>query len=93
MKTRVLRDMKTRQIFQRTEALRRAYLFVARNVTLPDAIRMRAQHRLAQLPKRSTPNIVKNTCIKTGKQRGASFLFLFFVFWFPSGSERLKGGA
>lgn len=63
--------MKTRQIFTRTEALRRAFLFVARNVTLPDQVRMRAQHRLAQLPKRSTPNIIKNTCIKTGKQRGA----------------------
>lgn len=68
--------MKTRQIFSRTEALRRAYLFVARNVTLPDQVRMRAQHRLAQLPRRSAPNLIKNTCIKTGKQRGASRLLL-----------------
>jgi len=87
LKSRVLRDMKTRQIFQRTEALRRAYLFVARNVTLPDQVRMRAQHRLAQLPRRSTPNLIKNTCIKTGKQRGASLAMARGASVLPQGAK------
>lgn len=62
--------MKRRQLFERSEVIRRAYLFVARNETLPDTIRTRAQQALHRMPKRSTYSEIKNTCIKTGKQRG-----------------------
>lgn len=65
-----IRDMKRRQLFERAEVIRRAYLFVARNETLPDTIRTRAQQALHRLPKKCTPTEVKNTCIKTGKARG-----------------------
>lgn len=71
LKARVVRDMKTRQTFERTEAMRRAFLFVARNTTLPDTIRIRAQQRLALLPGNSSPTRVKNACIQTGRQRGS----------------------
>ena len=65
-----LRDMKRRQLFERSEVIRRAYLFVSRNETLPDTIRTRAQQALHRMPKKSTPVQVKNLCIKTGKGSG-----------------------
>ncbi|KAL7415663.1 hypothetical protein BDY24DRAFT_381822 [Mrakia frigida] len=67
--------MKRRQLFERAEVIRRAYLFVARNETLPDTIRTRAQQALHRLPKKCTPTEVKNTCIKTGKARGINSEF------------------
>ncbi|CED84617.1 mitochondrial 40s ribosomal protein mrp2 [Phaffia rhodozyma] len=69
LKARVVRDMKTRQTFERTEAMRRAFLFIARNTTLPDTIRIRAQQRLSLLPGNSSPARIRSTCIMTGKQK------------------------
>lgn len=67
-----IRDMRRRHMFERSEVIRRAYLFVARNETLPDMIRTRAQQAIHRLPKRSTPTQINNTCIETGKGHGKS---------------------
>jgi small subunit ribosomal protein S14 len=67
---RVLRDVSRRHGFASTEMLRRSYLFVARNTTLPANVRLQAQLRLTNLPSNTRPSVVKNRCTLTGKGRG-----------------------
>lgn len=64
--------MKQRQVVERTEVIRRAYLFVARNTTLPDSVRARAQMKLHALPRASCPSRINLTCTETGVARGKS---------------------
>jgi small subunit ribosomal protein S14 len=54
----------------RFEVRRRAYLFVARNQTLPAAVRYQAQLQLNKFDKYTRPATVKNRCTATGKARG-----------------------
>lgn len=70
IKTRVLRDMKRRTAVQTSEVLRRAYLYVARNQTLPPQVRHQAQLQLNSFHKDTLPAAVKNRCIESGRGRG-----------------------
>lgn len=70
IKTRVLRDIKRRKAVQVTEVIRRAYLYVARNQTLPPQVRHQAQLQLNTFAKDSRPTAVKNRCTVTGRGRG-----------------------
>jgi small subunit ribosomal protein S14 len=51
------------------ELARRAYLYVARNQTLPSQIRHQAQLQLNTFAKNTRPATVKNRCIETGRGR------------------------
>jgi small subunit ribosomal protein S14 len=67
---RLLRDMKARNVVKSTEVLRRAYLYVARNETLPAHVRHQAQLQLNTFSKYSRPTTVKNRCHESGRGRG-----------------------
>ena len=67
---RVLRDLKARHGVNANEILRRAYLYVARNQTLPPQVRYQAQLQLNTFNKYTRPTTVKNRCSESGKGRG-----------------------
>lgn len=67
---RVIRDMKARDGVLKNEISRRAYLYVARNTTLPPQIRHQAQLQLNTFGKYTRPTTVKNRCSETGRGRG-----------------------
>ena len=67
---RVLRDLKARHGVNANELLRRSYLYVARNQTLPPQVRFQAQLQLNTFGRYTRPTTVKNRCTETGKGRG-----------------------
>ena len=67
---RVLRDIKARYGVRANEVLRRAYLYVARNETLPPQVRFQAQLQLNTFGKYTRPTTVQNRCTATGRGRG-----------------------
>ncbi|KAI0650025.1 hypothetical protein C8Q79DRAFT_899969 [Trametes meyenii] len=67
---RVLRDIKARHGVNTNEILRRAYLYVARNQTLPAQVRFQAQLQLNTFGRYARPTTVKNRCTETGRGRG-----------------------
>lgn len=70
MNIRILRDMKARHGADAHELVRRAYLYVARNQTLPPQVRYQAQLQLNSFGKFARPMTVKNRCAYSGKGRG-----------------------
>jgi small subunit ribosomal protein S14 len=69
-KARVLRDIKARHGVKAYEVVRRAYLYVARNQSLPPQVRHQAQLQLNTFGKYTRPTTVKNRCTETGRGRG-----------------------
>jgi small subunit ribosomal protein S14 len=67
---RVLRDIKARKGVAENEISRRAYLYVARNQTLPAQVRYQAQLQLNNFGRYTRPTTVKNRCIASGRGRG-----------------------
>lgn len=67
---RVLRDIKARNGVAANEIVRRAYLYVARNQTLPPQVRHQAQLQLNTFDKYARQSTVKNRCAETGRGRG-----------------------
>ena len=67
---RVLRDIKARQGVFDNEISRRAYLYVARNTSLPAQLRYQAQLQLNAFGRYTRPTTVKNRCTATGRGRG-----------------------
>ena len=67
---RVLRDIKARIGVKDNEVLRRAYLYVARNTTLPPQVRHQAQLQLNTFGRYTRPTTVKNRCVVSGRGRG-----------------------
>ena len=70
MNIRVLRDIKARRGVDANEIVRRAYLYVSRNQTLPPQVRYQAQLQLNTFDKYTRPTTVKNRCSESGKGRG-----------------------
>ncbi|THG98565.1 hypothetical protein EW026_g3642 [Hermanssonia centrifuga] len=66
---RILRDIKARNGVNANEITRRAYLYVARNQSLPPQVRYQAQLQLNTFGKYTRPTTVKNRCAETGKGR------------------------
>ena len=66
----VLRDIKARKGVAANELARRAYLYVARNQTLPPQVRYQAQLQLNTFGKYTRPTTVKNRCTESGRGRG-----------------------
>jgi small subunit ribosomal protein S14 len=70
-KAQFLRDMRKRLSAQDMEVQRRAFLFVARNATLPAQVRHKAQLGLNALNGgEGRMGAVKNRCVETGRGRG-----------------------
>lgn len=67
---RVLRDIKARNGVRLNEIARRAYLYVARNQSLPPQVRHQAQLQLNTFGRYTRPTTVKNRCSETGRGRG-----------------------
>ena len=67
---RILRDMRARQGVSENEIVRRAYLFVARNQSLPPQVRYQAQLQLNTFGRYTRPTTVKNRCSESGRGRG-----------------------
>jgi small subunit ribosomal protein S14 len=67
---RVLRDIKARNGVRANEIARRAYLYVARNQTLPPQVRHQAQLQLNTFGRYTRPTTVKDRCSETGRGRG-----------------------
>jgi small subunit ribosomal protein S14 len=67
---RIIRDIKTRQAVKDNEIVRRAYLYVARNQSLPPQVRFQAQLQLNTFPKKAAPSYVKARCAESGRGRG-----------------------
>ena len=67
---RVLRDIKARQGVANNEISRRAYLYVARNQSLPAQVRYQAQLQLNSFGRYTRSTTVKNRCTATGRGRG-----------------------
>lgn len=75
--THIIRDQKRREAVAADEVQRRAYLFVARNTSLPTPVRHRAQLALnAFNDGAGIPTKVKSRCIFTGRGRGELFLLV-----------------
>ena len=68
--SRVIRDIRAREGVKAAEVMRRAYIYVARNQTLPPQVRYQAQLQLNNFSKYERPATVKNRCIETGRGRG-----------------------
>ena len=66
----VLRDIKARNGVAANEVTRRAYLYVARNQTLPPKVRYQAQLQLNTFGRYTRPTTVKNRCTESGRGRG-----------------------
>ncbi|KAJ7667830.1 hypothetical protein DFH06DRAFT_983127 [Mycena polygramma] len=79
---RVMRDVKARDGVLRNEVSRRAYLYVARNTTLPPQVRHQAQLQLNTFDKYTRPTTVKNRCAETGRGRGIMSEFALCRFQF-----------
>lgn len=72
-KAQFLRDLRKRVSAQDMEVQRRAFLFVARNATLPAQVRHKAQLGLNALNGgEGRMGAVKNRCVETGRGRGES---------------------
>ncbi|KAF8520098.1 hypothetical protein JB92DRAFT_3082168 [Gautieria morchelliformis] len=69
-KVQVIRDIAARKGVAANEVLRRAYLYVARNQSLPAQIRYQAQLQLNTFGRYTRPTTVKNRCTTTGRGRG-----------------------
>jgi len=70
IKTRVLGDVKRRKAVEAVEVVRRAYLCVTPNQTLPAQVCHQAQLQLNTFPRDTRPAIVKNRCTESGRGRG-----------------------
>ncbi|KIR58758.1 hypothetical protein I314_05598 [Cryptococcus bacillisporus CA1873] len=70
-KAQILRDIRKRLSAEQMEVQRRAYLYVARNTTLPATVRHKAQLGLNTLNGgEGRMGAVKNRCWETGRGRG-----------------------
>ena len=74
---RVLRDIQARKGVMENEVMRRAYLYVARNETLPAHVRHQAQLQLNAFGRYTRPTSVVNRCTESGRGRGVMSEFGF----------------
>jgi len=86
---RVARDIRNRYSVLIYEAVRRSYIFVARNQTLSPQIRHRAQLQLNSFGREFCPTTIKNRCHESGRGRGIISEFALTRFQFRL--KALKG--
>lgn len=67
---RNLRDLRARHAVKNSEIVRRAYIYVARNQSLPAHVRYQAQLQLNTFANNTRPTTVNNRCTESGRGRG-----------------------
>ncbi|ODN84625.1 hypothetical protein L202_00534 [Cryptococcus amylolentus CBS 6039] len=88
-KAQFLRDVRKRLSAENMEVQRRAYLFVARNTTLPATVRHKAQLGLNSLNGgEGRMGAVSNRCTETGRGRGVISKFGLCRFQFRTKALR-----
>lgn len=68
--TRVMRDNFKRQMFEQHEVTSRALKFIARNLSLPQKVRLEAQLQLNALPNYTRANQLSGRCVDSGRGKG-----------------------
>lgn len=66
----VQRDLKRRKLYSKYKAKRENLLLKSKDNTLSPEERFEARLRLAQLPRNSSKNRIRNRCLLTGRPRG-----------------------
>ena len=66
----VQRDLKRRKLYSKYKAKRENLLSKSKDNTLSPEERFEARLRLAQLPRNSSKNRIRNRCLLTGRPRG-----------------------
>ena len=66
----VQRDLKRRKLYSKYKAKRENLLSKSKDNSLPPEERFEARLRLAQLPRNSSKNRIRNRCLLTGRPRG-----------------------
>ncbi|GME74081.1 unnamed protein product [[Candida] boidinii] len=68
--TRILRDNFKRQMVEQNEITSRALKFIARNVSLPQRVRLEAQIQLSSMPNYTRTNQLNSRCVDSGRGKG-----------------------
>ena len=66
----VQRDLKRRKLYSKCKAKRENLLSRSKDNTLSAGERFEARLKLAQLPRNSSKNRIRNRCLLTGRPRG-----------------------
>jgi len=66
----VQRDLKRRKLYSKYKAKRENLLSKSKDNTLSPEERFEARLKLAQLPRNSSKNRIRNRCLLTGRPRG-----------------------
>ena len=66
----VQRDLKRRKLYSKYKGKREKLLAVAKDKSLSAEERFEARLKLAQLPRNSSKNRIRNRCLITGRPRG-----------------------
>ncbi len=69
-KAMVERDVKRKRLVKQNASKRARLKAIARDKSLPAEERFKAQLKLAELPRNSAPNRMRNRCQLTGRPRG-----------------------
>ena len=69
-KAMIERDLKRKKLVKQNASRRARLKAVARDKSLPAEERFKAQLKLAELPRNSAPNRMRNRCQLTGRPRG-----------------------
>ncbi len=69
-KSMVERDVKRKRLVKQNASKRARLKAIARDKSLPAEERFKAQLKLAELPRNSAPNRMRNRCQLTGRPRG-----------------------
>ncbi len=69
-KSMVERDVKRKRLVKQNASKRARLKAIARDKSLPAEGRFKAQLKLAELPRNSAPNRMRNRCQLTGRPRG-----------------------
>ena len=69
-KSMVERDVKRKRLVKQNASKRARLKAIARDKSMPAEERFKAQLKLAELPRNSAPNRMRNRCQLTGRPRG-----------------------
>ncbi len=69
-KSMIARDVKRRRMAKKFSAKRERLKAIAEDMSLPMDERFAARLKLAELPRNSSPNRIRNRCEVTGRPRG-----------------------
>lgn len=69
-KSAIAKDIRRRKLVAQYAAKRARLKAMAKDLSVPQEERFRARLKLAELPRNSAPNRVRNRCLLSGRPRG-----------------------